>query len=205
VGAVSQRARLGHGARGLRGIGALKVLIAIRRRAATLAILPALRGLLDGLAGGLLGVALPLTLFSGEHEIAEIVQHGAELGVATLLAIAAGKLLFTFICVGAGFLGGLIFPVILSGVAFGTALHLLAPIVPAGVCVLALVAGLLTAVVRLPVSAIVLLGLLSQPSMIPVIAIAAITSHVISTSALPSEAPQQGKTVAIPAGTGLHT
>jgi len=46
-----------------------------------------LRGLLGGLAMGLIGALLPLTLFSGESGTADLITHAAEIGVVMLIVL----------------------------------------------------------------------------------------------------------------------
>ena len=50
-----------------------------------------LRGLLGGLAMGLIGALLPLTLFSGEEQTADLITHAAEIGVLMLIVLGCGQ------------------------------------------------------------------------------------------------------------------
>ena len=50
-----------------------------------------LRGLLGGLGMGLIGALLPLTLFSGEAQTADLITHAAEIGVLMLIVLGAGQ------------------------------------------------------------------------------------------------------------------
>ena len=78
-----------------------------------------------GVILGVIGTFLPLAMFSGEHQIAEIAKNGAEIGIWMLILVAFVKIILTTICIEAGLKGGHFFPVIFSGVclgyAFGTA------------------------------------------------------------------------------------
>ena len=46
-----------------------------------------LRGLIGGLGMGIIGALLPLTLFSGEAETADLIAHAAEIGVVMLIVL----------------------------------------------------------------------------------------------------------------------
>ena len=47
-----------------------------------------LRGLLGGLGIGIIGALLPLTLFSGEEQTADLIAHAAGIGVLMLIVLA---------------------------------------------------------------------------------------------------------------------
>ena len=59
-----------------------------------------LRGLLGGLAMGLIGALLPLTLFSGEEQTADLIAHAAEIGVLMLIVLARGQVARHFLAAG---------------------------------------------------------------------------------------------------------
>ena len=50
-----------------------------------------LRGLLGGLAMGLIGALLPLTLFSGEEQTTDLITHAAEIGVLMLIVLGVAS------------------------------------------------------------------------------------------------------------------
>ena len=52
-----------------------------------------LRGVIGGLGMGIIGALLPLTLFSGEAETADLITHAAEIGVVMLIVLGLVKLL----------------------------------------------------------------------------------------------------------------
>jgi H+/Cl- antiporter ClcA len=54
-----------------------------------------LRGLIGGLSMGLIGALLPLTLFSGESQTADLIAHAAEIGVLMLIVLGLAKLFAT--------------------------------------------------------------------------------------------------------------
>ena len=78
-----------------------------------------LRGLLGGLAMGIIGALLPLTLFSGEEQTADLILHAAEIGIVMLIVLAVAKLFAASLLLTTGWKGGYIFPIMFSGVALG--------------------------------------------------------------------------------------
>jgi H+/Cl- antiporter ClcA len=73
-----------------------------------------LRGLLGGLGMGLIGALLPLTLFSGESETADLITHAAEIGVLMLIVLGVAKLFATSLLLATGWKGGYIFPIMFA-------------------------------------------------------------------------------------------
>ena len=70
-------------------------------------------GLLSGAILGLSAVATPLILFSGHHEIQELLD-GSE-SVGQLIAITALKIFVLIVCLAGGWYGGQIFPLAFIG------------------------------------------------------------------------------------------
>ena len=112
-------------------------------------------GLIGGLAIGLVAFAVPLTMFSGQHTLPELVAQSATLGFAALLGIAFLKLASTAFLLETGFFGGPVFPAIFAATALGIAMNdiLKAPI---NLAVAASMAGLIAIVLRQPLSAALL-------------------------------------------------
>jgi H+/Cl- antiporter ClcA len=144
---------------------------------------PIIRALTGGLVVGVVGVFLPLTLYSGQSQTEEIVHTYAQIGVISLLVLALAKAFLMSLSFATGFKGGPIFPTLFIGAAIGAALNLLVPGIPAGVCILAMMGGVLGGVAELPITAALLLGVVSQPSLLPVIAIAAIAGTITGKAA----------------------
>jgi H+/Cl- antiporter ClcA len=132
------------------------------------------RGLLGGLFLGVAGALLPLTLFSGEEQTVVLIDHAAEIGVVTLIALALVKLLITSTCLATGWKGGYIFPTMFAGVALGLAAHLVFPTIPPAVAVSATMAGAMVATMKAPLFSGFFTLLLVQREAGPVIAIAVI-------------------------------
>ncbi len=74
-----------------------------------------LKGIIGGVLIGIIGTLSPYALFSGEHELKEIVVRWREMSWYTLFLIALIKLLLTEICLSTGHRGGHIFPIVFSG------------------------------------------------------------------------------------------
>lgn len=78
-----------------------------------------LKGIIGGLGIGILGTFFPWTLFSGEHELRELVVEWNNISAYLLILLALVKLLLTEICLSTGHRGGHIFPLIFSGSCLG--------------------------------------------------------------------------------------
>ena len=129
---------------------------------------PVVFGLLGGVILGLCGMWLPLTMFSGEEQLHELVAHWGVIGAATLAGTAVVKLALTALCVRSGLTGGHFFPAIFAGVAAGYAVSLLTGVNPAFACA-AVTAALLGAVLRKPLAAALLLLLVFPITAVPLL------------------------------------
>lgn len=151
---------------------------AAKRLAAPLDRFPVFKPVVGGLAFGLVGAWLPLTLFSGEHELGQVLTNGAQIGVFMLILLALVKLVTLSICLATGFPGGFVFPLFFSAGALGYAIHLLLPFISLPVCIVGMLAGIGGGVMRMPFAAILLLLVLGNPALLPVSTLAAITSYL---------------------------
>ena len=86
---------------------------------------PIVRGLIAGVSVAVLGYILPLTMFSGEHQMGELMLEWESYTAALLITTAIAKLLLVNICINFGWRGGSIFPIIFSGVAIGYAMAMI--------------------------------------------------------------------------------
>lgn len=127
------------------------------------------RAMLAGLILGGIGILLPYTMFSGEHQMSLIMQDWQTMGFWLLIGTGIVKLWISNVCLEMGWRGGNIFPVIFSGVCIGYAFALILPVDPV-FCVAVVSAAVTTAVLRKPL-AVVLLLLICFPisSIIPMI------------------------------------
>ena len=103
---------------------------------------------LGGVVFGAIGVALPLTLFTGSDQLKSVLQDAEALGLGLLVAILFAKILAFAVSIGSGFVGGPIFPALFVGGTAGVAVHQAIGSVPLGLaftCMFAAVAGALVA------------------------------------------------------------
>jgi len=150
----------------------------VKRLAAPLEGFPIFKPVVGGLIFGLVGAWLPLTLFSGEEELAHVLVNGAQIGIGMLVLLAVLKLFTLSVCLATGFPGGFVFPLFFSAGALGYAIHLLLPFIPLPVCIVGMLAGIGGGVMRMPFAAVMLLVVLGNPSLLPVSTLAAITSYL---------------------------
>jgi H+/Cl- antiporter ClcA len=138
------------------------------------------RGLIGGLGMGLIGALLPLTLFSGEAETADLITHAVEIGVVMLIVLCVVKVFATSLLLATGWKGGYIFPILFSGVALGLAMNLLVPAIPVAVTVAATMAGALVVAMRAPLFAALFTTVLVQQETSAVIAVAVVVSALLT-------------------------
>ena len=139
-----------------------------------------LRATAGGLLLGISGTFLPLTMFSGEHQISEVMNNAETIGAVMLIVIAVVKLLLTNICIDSGLKGGHFFPVIFCGICIGYAMSLIFGIdmvFCAGVVTTALVGHTL----KKPLATVLLLMIVFPAKLIPIMLFAAIAAKFIET------------------------
>ncbi len=139
-----------------------------------------LRGVIGGLGMGIIGALLPLTLFSGEEQTAELITQAAEIGVAMLIVIGLVKLFATSLLLATGWKGGYIFPIMFASVALGLAIDLLFPNIPVAVAVAATMAGAMVATLRAPLYAALFTVVLVQKETAAVIAVAVVVGALLT-------------------------
>ena len=143
---------------------------------------PVIRGTVGGLLLGLLGMALPLTLFLGTDGLATTTQQAAEIGFGLLILFAFAKLLALSGALSFGFIGGPIFPLLFAGATLGSAVNLLFPQIPLGLAVGCMMVAVPAAIVPIPL-ALAVIGILvvglSPMNSLPVI-LASLTSFSIA-------------------------
>ena len=103
---------------------------------------------LGGAIFGLVGVALPLTLFTGSDQLNTVITDAGTLGLGLLVALLIGKMLTFAVSQASGFIGGPIFPALFIGGTAGVLVHHVFPGLPLGLtftCMLAAVPGSLIA------------------------------------------------------------
>ena len=165
------------------GALALMTLVAIgllKKLTAPLTERPILRSTLGGIAFGLVGVALPLTMFTGTDQLTTVIDHGAALGAGLIIALLFAKILAFAVCEATGFIGGPILVMLFIGGTAGTATHLLIPGLPEGLTFATMFAAILGALVAAPFSLIVLAALTTQIGALQLapVAVAVITAYL---------------------------
>ena len=142
-----------------------------------------LRAVCGGLILGISGTFLPLTMFSGEHQIPAVMADMEKIGAVMLLVTAIAKLLLTNICIDTGLKGGHFFPVIFCGISIGCAMSLLL-----GVNILSSTAAVTAALVghtlKKPMATVLLLMILFPPRLIPIMLFASAAAKFIPTPAV---------------------
>jgi H+/Cl- antiporter ClcA len=121
---------------------------------------PISRALAAGVVIGLVGLAMPQLLFSGEDQIHTIIANPAAYGVGLLLLMAVLKLFLLVLSLKSGFLGGPTFPLLFSCTMIGLALHLLFPSVPPGIQVMCIESAAMTVALNAPLTAILLVAVI---------------------------------------------
>jgi H+/Cl- antiporter ClcA len=154
---------------------------------------PVLRGIIGGVAFGLIAMHFPLVLFSGEQQLETLLHLGLHLGVFTLLLLGLLKMVVTCLCLNTGFFGGRIFPSFFAGGALGMAISLLFPTIPLVVCMLCVLSALAVSIMKIPVSMALIVSALIQPGLAPVISIAIMVSYLLTVNIplLPTQEEQQ--------------
>jgi len=141
---------------------------------------PYARAAAGGAIVGLIAFALPLTVNGGSSQLSYETGNIATLSIGLLLAVLVGKMAAFTLSQEAGFLGGLVFPILFVGGTAGILVHLVFPWIPAPLAVAGMVAAVPGAVLGSPVS-FILLGAftvgLGLEGIVPV-GIAVIISHL---------------------------
>jgi len=153
---------------------------------------PVVCAVIGGLVIGAIGSFLPLTLYSGQNQLLQIIHNPAAYGIGILLLMMLVKSFLTSTSFATGFEGGPIFPLLFIGGAMGLAISKILIFIPQGVAVTAGMAGVACAVFPIPLTIVILLGFLGgQPDLLPVVVIGAVTGFIIS-KALTPYLPKRG-------------
>ena len=117
---------------------------------------------LGGALFGLVGVVLPLTLFTGSDQLKTVLGDAGTLGVGLMAALLLGKMLTFGVSLGSGFVGGPIFPALFIGGTAGVLVHAVVPGVPLGLAFTCLLAAVPGSLVTAPFSMVLLAAFLTQ-------------------------------------------
>ncbi len=117
---------------------------------------------LGGVVFGIVGVALPLTMFSGGDQLKTVLKDAGTLGLGLLAAILIAKMLTFAVSQGSGFVGGPIFPSLFIGGTAGVLVHEVIPGVPLGLAFTCLLAAVPGALAPAPFSMVLMAAFLTQ-------------------------------------------
>jgi H+/Cl- antiporter ClcA len=153
---------------------------AMKKLTAPLAKRTIVRATIGGVIFGLVGVALPLTLFTGTDQLATVIRDGTTLGAGLLIAVVFAKVLVFAVCEATGFIGGPFLVMLFVGGTAGTAAHVLIPGLPEGLAFAAMFAALPGALVAAPFSLILLAALTTQIGTLQIapVAVAVLTAYL---------------------------
>src|SRR5215469_12662979 len=117
---------------------------------------------LGGVIFGVVGVALPLTMFNGADQLKTLLADAGTLGLGLVAAALIAKM-FTFgVSLGSGFVGGPIFPSLFIGGTAGVLVHQVIPGVPLGLAFTCLLAATVGALVAAPFAMVLMAAFLTQ-------------------------------------------
>jgi H+/Cl- antiporter ClcA len=120
------------------------------------------KSVVGGVIFGVVGVALPLSMFNGADQLKTELSQVGTLGLGLLFATLIAKMLTFAVSEGSGFVGGPIFPTLFIGGTAGVIVHQVIHGVPLGLaftCLLAAVPGSLAAA---PFAMVLMAAFLSQ-------------------------------------------
>jgi len=117
---------------------------------------------LGGVVFGIVGVTLPLTMFSGSDQLKTVLNDAGTLGAGLIIAILIGKLLTFAVSQASGFVGGPIFPSLFIGGTAGVLVHQVIPGVPLGLAFTCLLAAVPGALAPAPFSMVLMAAFLTQ-------------------------------------------
>ncbi|WP_293084041.1 chloride channel protein [Okeania sp. SIO3B5] len=141
------------------------------------------RAILGGLGIGWLAVLYPQTLFFSEQQIeTQLIEPATTLTVVTLLGICLAKMMAISFTIHGGFRGGFIFPLFFTGASLGLAISFLIPEVHPTISMLCCMAAINVSITKTPISTSIILSVLSDTSIIPIIAIASFTSFILTSN-----------------------
>ncbi len=138
------------------------LMMAVARLFGRLDVPAVVKSTLGGVVFGIVGVALPLTMFSGSDQLKTIIKDAGMLGVGLLAAVLIAKMLTFAVSQGSGFVGGPIFPSLFIGGTAGVLVHQVIPGVPLGLAFTCLLAAVPGAVAPTPFSMVLMAAFLTQ-------------------------------------------
>ncbi|MGZ4707620.1 MAG: chloride channel protein [Acidimicrobiales bacterium] len=135
---------------------------------------------IGGAIFGVIGVVLPLTMFTGTSQLAVVLKDGSTLGLGLVLVLVLAKAVTFGVSLGSGFVGGPIFPSLFVGGTAGVAVHLAIPDLPLGLTFTCLLAAVVGGMVSAPFAMVLFAAFTTQVGALntaPVL-IAVVTSYL---------------------------
>ena len=126
------------------------------------------------------GAFLPLSMFSGEHQLEELIAGWQQTSPAVMILTAIVKLALVSFCISFGWRGGSIFPIIFSGALLGYTFALIVGM-DGAFAVAMLVSAMYAYIMRKPVAVVMILLLCFPVTYIIPIAVSAIIASKIPT------------------------
>ena len=120
------------------------------------------RPLIGGLVFGVVGVILPLTMFTGSDQLKNVLETGGKLGAGFLAALVVAKILTFAVSEASGFVGGPIFPTLFIGGTAGMLVHQVFPGMPLGLAFTCMFAAVPGAMVSAPFAMVLLAAFVTQ-------------------------------------------
>jgi H+/Cl- antiporter ClcA len=120
------------------------------------------KSVLGGVIFGVIGVALPLTMFYGSDQLKTELSRAGTLGLGLIAATLIAKMVTFAVSQGSGFVGGPIFPSLFIGGTAGVIVHQVIPGVPLGLAFTCLLAAVPGALAPAPFSMVLLAAFLTQ-------------------------------------------
>jgi H+/Cl- antiporter ClcA len=137
-------------------------LMAAARLFGRLKVPAVVKSTLGGVAFGIVGVALPLTMFSGSAQLKSVLDHAGTLGLGLLVAMLIAKMLTFAVSQESGFVGGPIFPSLFIGGTAGVIVHQVIHGVPLGLAFSCLLVAVPAALAAAPFSFVLMAAFLTQ-------------------------------------------
>ena len=120
------------------------------------------RSTIGGAVFGLVGVALPLSMFTGSDQLGTVIKDAGTLSVGLLVALVIAKILTFAVSQASGFIGGPIFPAMFIGGTAGVAVHEVFTSVPMGLAFTCMLAAVPGSLVLAPFSMVLLAAFMTQ-------------------------------------------
>lgn len=145
-----------------------------------------------GILVALCGFFVPLSMFSGEKQLGALITDWQSYTAAALVTAALVKIFLVNACIGLGWRGGSIFPMIFSGAMMGYAFALVTGMDGAFAAAV-MIASFYSYIVRKPVAVIAILFMCFPVSYILPVAVSAFIAAKVPPARLPGLGQKSGK------------